>query len=107
MADMTRFAPRVLIVEDDPSTRELIRFHLTSAGYEIEESGEGAAAIVRAMERVFQLIVLDLQLPDVDGIVVCRAIRHTGANRETPILMVAGRATEADKVAGLESGADD
>jgi DNA-binding response OmpR family regulator len=107
MADMTRSAPRVLIVEDDPSTRELIRFHLTSAGYEIEESGEGAAAIARAQEQVFQLIVLDHRLPDVDGLVVCQAIRQKSANRETPILMVRGRATEADKVAGLESGADD
>ena len=106
MADMTRSAPRVLIVEDDPSTRELIRFHLTTAGYEIEERHEGAAAIVRAHEQLFQLIVLDLWLPDVDGTTVCRAIRQSAVNRETPILIVTARATEADKVSGLESGAD-
>lgn len=107
MAEMTRSAPRVLIVEDDPSTRELIRFHLTTAGFEIDETGEGEEAIARAQAQRFQLIVVDLRLPDVEGTVVCRAIRQRGVNRETPILMVAARGTEVDKVIGLESGADD
>src|SRR6185295_11586433 len=65
-----------------------------------------AAAIARAQVQPFQLIVLDLWLPDLDGTVVCRAIREHGVNRETPILMVTARNTEADRVVGLESGAD-
>jgi len=109
MMAMSGPAPRrrVLAVEDDPAIRELMRMHLVLAGLQVEEVADGREALERARAEVFDLIVLDLMLPTLDGITVCRAIRTEGANRATPILMVTARDTEADTVIGLESGADD
>ena len=98
---------RVLAVEDDPAIRELMRMHLALAGLHVEEVADGREALERARAEAFDLIVLDLMLPTLDGITVCRAIRTEGANRATPILMVTARDTEAYTVIGLESGADD
>ena len=98
---------RILVVEDEPPIRELVRLHLSLAGFEVEEIGDGTVALERARSARFDLIVLDLMLPGLDGITLCRAIRARGANTATPILMVTARDTEADKVLGLESGADD
>jgi DNA-binding response OmpR family regulator len=98
---------RVLAVEDDPAIRELMRVHLALAGLAVEEAADGRVALDRARAEPFDLIVLDVMLPTLDGITVCRAIRSEGANRETPILMVTARDTESDTVLGLESGADD
>jgi DNA-binding response OmpR family regulator len=99
--------PRVLIVEDEPPIRELVRFHLTLAGFDAVELGDGAAALERGRAEAFDLILLDIMLPGLDGITVCRALRVEGANVATPILMVTARGTESDTVFGLESGADD
>jgi two-component system alkaline phosphatase synthesis response regulator PhoP len=85
----------------------LMRMHLSLAGLHVEESGDGREALERARAEPFDLIVLDIMLPTLDGITVCRAIRSEGANRDTPILMVTARDTESDTVVGLESGADD
>jgi DNA-binding response OmpR family regulator len=98
---------RVLAVEDDGAIRELMRIHLSLAGLHVEEAADGREALERARAEPFDLIVLDIMLPTLDGITVCRAIRSEGANRETPILMVTARDTESDTVVGLESGADD
>jgi DNA-binding response OmpR family regulator len=98
---------RVLAVEDDPAIRELMRMHLALAGLDVAEVADGRQALDRARAEAFDLIVLDVMLPGLDGITVCRAIRSEGANRTTPILMVTARDTEADTVVGLESGADD
>ncbi|MCU1383028.1 MAG: walR 1 [Acidobacteria bacterium] len=98
---------RILIVEDEPAIRELVRFHLALAGFEVVELGDGAAALERGRAHRFDLIVLDIMLPGLDGITLCRALRTEGANRATPILMVTARDTESDTVLGLESGADD
>jgi DNA-binding response OmpR family regulator len=98
---------RVLAVEDDPAIRELMRMHLALAGLDVSEVADGRQALDRARAEPFDLIVLDVMLPGLDGITVCRAIRSEGANRTTPILMVTARDTEADTVVGLESGADD
>jgi DNA-binding response OmpR family regulator len=98
---------RVLAVEDDPAIRELMRMHLALAGLDVSEVADGRQALDRARAEAFDLIVLDVMLPGLDGITVCRAIRSEGANRTTPILMVTARDTEADTVVGLESGADD
>jgi DNA-binding response OmpR family regulator len=111
MTDVTATAAatarRVLIVEDDAPIRELVRFHLTLAGFAVTELGDGAAALDRARTTAFELIVLDIMPPGLDGITLCRALRTEGANVATPILMVTARDTESDKVLGLESGADD
>src|SRR5262245_36356148 len=98
---------RVLVVEDETSIRELLRVHLSLNGFEIDELGDGPGALERTREREYALIVLDLMLPGLDGITLCRSIRAQGANRKTPILMLTARDTESDKVLGLESGADD
>jgi DNA-binding response OmpR family regulator len=98
---------RLLIVEDESSIRELLRLHLSLAGFDIDEIGDGAVALDRARRDKFDLIVLDLMLPGLDGLTLCRAIRAQGLNTTTPILMITARSTESDKVLGLESGADD
>ena len=98
---------RVLVVEDDASIRELLRLHLDLAGFTIDEAGEGRSALERARATPFDLVLLDVMLPGLDGVSVCRAIRNGGPNVDTPILMLTAREGESDKVLGLESGADD
>jgi DNA-binding response OmpR family regulator len=100
-------ARRVLIVEDDPAIRALLQLHLALAGHAVDETDNGRDALARARADPFDLIVLDLMLPDLDGITVCRAVRAGASNGATPILMLTARDTESDKVLGLESGADD
>jgi DNA-binding response OmpR family regulator len=97
----------VLIVEDEANARALLRLHLESHGFQVDEVLDGEDALVRLRSRPYDLVVLDVLLPKVDGVSVCRAVRAAGPNRSTPILMVTARADEADKVVGLESGADD
>jgi two-component system OmpR family response regulator/two-component system alkaline phosphatase synthesis response regulator PhoP len=99
--------PRVLVVEDDEHIRGLIELHLGLEGLEAEALADGRAALERAAEASFDLIILDLMLPGVDGLSVCRAIRRGGPNQDVPILMLTARREESDKVLGLESGADD
>jgi DNA-binding response OmpR family regulator len=98
---------RALVVEDEKQLRELLRLHLELAGFVVEEAGDGQLALARARATPFDLVLLDLMLPGLDGVTLCRAIRDGGANAETAIVMVTARATESDKVLGLESGADD
>ncbi len=96
-----------LIVEDEANIRELIALHLGLADMEATEVGDGLAALDLARSRRFDVIVLDLMLPGLDGLTLCRAIRRESANRDTPILMLTARREESDKVVGLDSGADD
>jgi len=98
---------RILVVEDEPSIRSLLRLHLSLSNFDVDESGDGAGALDLARGEKFDLILLDVMLPGLDGLTLCRALRTQGANVATPILMLSARNTEADKVLGLESGADD
>lgn len=98
---------RILVVEDGAPIRELLRLHLTLAGFDIEEVADGTAALQRARADKFDLIVLDVMVPGLDGITLCRAIRAHGVNMASAVLMLTACGTEADKVLGLESGADD
>ncbi len=98
---------RILVVEDDPHIRDLIVLHLGLEGLETEAVGDGRDALVRAQSGSYDLIILDLMLPGVDGIAVARAVRREGPSQDVPILMLTARAEESDKVLGLESGADD
>jgi DNA-binding response OmpR family regulator len=95
------------VVDDEVPTRELLRLHLSLAGFDIEEAGDGREALDRLRTDPFELIVLDVVLPNLDGVTICRAIRSDGPNKEAGVLMVTARVTEADKVVGLDSGADD
>ena len=97
----------MLVVEDDGAIRELIGLHLKLEGFGVVASADGAEALRLARAERFDLIVLDIMLPGLDGISVLGAIRRESANRETPVLMLTARREEADKVLGLETGADD
>ncbi len=98
---------RALIVEDEPSIREIVRFHLSLAGFEPEEVADGHAALARLRADRFDLVVLDVMLPGVDGVTLCRTLRSSGPNQRAGVLMLTARDTEPEKVLGLESGADD
>ncbi|MCC7418445.1 MAG: response regulator transcription factor [Acidobacteria bacterium] len=98
---------RVLVVEDEPHLRELVCLHLGLEGYACEAVGDGQAALARAEAERFDLMVLDVMLPGLDGLSLCRAVRNGRLNRDVPILVLTARREEADKVVGLESGADD
>lgn len=100
-------AERVLVVDDEPDLLELVRFNLVQSGFEVEcaESGrEGLEALRRSAP---DLLVLDLMLPDLSGIEVCRRIRNDARLRSLPILMLTAKSEEVDRVVGFELGADD
>jgi two-component system OmpR family response regulator/two-component system alkaline phosphatase synthesis response regulator PhoP len=99
--------PRVLVVEDEPNIRELVCLHLRHEGYTCEPQADGAEALKRAEAERFDLMVLDVMLPGLDGLSLCRAVRNGVTNSDVPILMLTARREESDKVVGLESGADD
>ena len=98
---------RVLVVEDEPHIRDLIALHLKLEGLVAVPVGDGNDALRLARTEPFDLVVLDLMLPGLDGVTVCRAIRRETANGDVPVLMLTARREESDKVLGLESGADD
>ena len=98
---------KVLVVEDEKNIRDLVCLHLGLEGYECVPVADGKEAMALAVEKPFDLIVLDLMLPGVDGVTITRALRRNGPNRDTPILMLTARREESDKVMGLDSGADD
>jgi DNA-binding response OmpR family regulator len=98
---------RVLVVEDEPAIRELLSLHLKLEGFGVLPSGDGVEALRLARAERFDLIVLDVMLPGLDGISILGAIRRDSVNRDTPILMLTARREESDKVLGLETGADD
>src|SRR5688572_1247840 len=99
--------PHVLVVEDEANIRELVSLHLRLEHAVPTAAEDGRAALELARKRRFDLIILDLMLPGLDGLTVCRALRKESLNQATPILMLTARREEADKVLGLDSGADD
>jgi DNA-binding response OmpR family regulator len=102
-----KWSRRALIVEDEPSIREVVRLHLSLAGFQTDEVADGHGALDRLRTGRFDLVVLDVMLPGVDGVSVCRALRSGGPNQRVAVLMLTARDTELEKVIGLESGADD
>jgi two-component system OmpR family response regulator len=98
---------RVLVVEDDPHIRELVVLHLKLEGLEAVATGDGTDGLRIARSEPFDLIVLDVMLPGLDGVTITRAIRRETHLKDVPILMLTARREESDKVNGLESGADD
>ena len=98
-------AHRILIAEDQTDIRDLIALNLQGAGYEVAAVADGRAALASEFERASDLLVLDLMMPLLDGLEVCKALRAKG--RSTPILMLTAKSTELDRVLGLELGADD
>ncbi len=96
---------RILVVEDDPDICHLLEIHLRDNAYRVDVVGNGIDGLNRASNHVYQLIVLDLMLPGIDGLELCRRLR--GQSITIPILMLTAKSSELDRVLGLELGADD
>jgi two-component system, OmpR family, response regulator len=101
---MLEHAPRILLVDDEQSIQTLLSFPLRKDGYEVVQATDGREALARFGESTFDLVVLDVMLPRIDGLEVCRRMR---ARSSVPIIMLTAKAEEIDKVLGLELGADD
>jgi len=95
---------RVLVVDDDPTVAEIVSGYLDRAGYDVDHAGDGPDALARAAAHRPDLVVLDLMLPGMDGLEVCRRIRGRGP---VPVIMLTARGDEDDRILGLEVGADD
>ena len=97
----------VLVIEDELNIRELVCLHLRLENFTCVEAEDGPRGLELAKTRKFDLVILDLMLPGLDGVTVCRAIRRDSPNADTPVMMLTARREESDKVVGLDSGADD
>jgi two-component system, OmpR family, alkaline phosphatase synthesis response regulator PhoP len=97
----------ILVVEDDPDIAELIRHYLEKAGHTVRWLATGGSVLQRLRAEPADLVILDLMLPEVDGLVICRAMRADPVTAATPIIMLTARGDEADRITGLELGADD
>ena len=104
MEQLSEKSPRVLVVEDEPSIRDTIVYALESEGIDVDWTASGAEALEQASKIDYNLIVLDVGLPDMSGFDVCRRLRETNA---VPVIFLTARASEIDRVVGLEIGADD
>jgi diguanylate cyclase (GGDEF)-like protein len=98
---------RILIAEDEPHLREVLALQLGSAGYEVLEAADGTAALARATETLPDLVLLDVMMPGFDGYEVCKRLRMSMLTRQIPIIMLTAKSETADKIAGLEGGAND
>ena len=99
--------PQVLVVDDDPDARELVVFSLAQASFETMTAENGVEALAKARVQLPDAIVLDVMLPDIDGMEVCRTLRCDTKTAALPVIMVSAKAAEVDRVLGLEVGADD
>lgn len=99
--------PKILVVDDEPEALEILGFKLRESGFTPLFAKDGAAALRLARDEAPALIVLDLMLPEIDGLEVCKILRRDQATAAIPILMLTARAAEMDRVLGLELGADD
>lgn len=95
---------RILLVDDEPSVSDLIAYNLRKALYDVQVAADGRTALRLAREYKPDLILLDLMIPEIDGLEVCRELRQTGS---VPVIMITARGEEIDRVLGLELGADD
>ena len=104
---MTRQKPKILVVDDEADAVELIAFNLNQAGFEVIEAADGNEAIQKARSQLPDLILLDLMLPEIDGLSACKLLRADVNTAHIPIIMVTAKAAEVDRILGLEFGADD
>ena len=99
--------PLILIVEDEPSLATLLRYNVEKEGYRVAEANDGEEALVLVQEELPQLVILDWTLPKVSGIEVCRRLRARVETKNLPVIMLTARGEDADRVRGLDTGADD
>ena len=100
-------ASRVLVVEDEPDIRDLLAFHLERGGYQVTRAATGPEALRQLRAAPPDLVILDLMLPEMDGLEVCRRLRAEPATAALPVIMLTAKGDEVDRVVGLELGADD
>ena len=100
-------AQKILIVDDEPDITELVSYNLKKAGYAVASASDGEEALARVREDRFDLIVLDLMLPGIHGMELCRILRNNEKTAQIPIIMLTAKGEETDKIRGLETGADD
>ena len=98
---------RILVVDDEEDILELVQYNLTREGYQVSGAGSGESALKKANAEKFDLIVLDLMLPGIDGLEVARQLKNQTTTKAVPIIMLTAKGEEADIVTGLELGADD
>ncbi len=98
---------KILAADDEPDALELIEVNLKTAGYEVLVAINGAEALQKARAALPDLMLLDIMLPEMDGLEICKTLRHDAATSFMPIIMLTARAAEIDRVLGLELGADD
>ena len=98
---------RILVVDDDPTVAEVVAGYLLRTGYTVERAEDGRAALERVAAARPDLVVLDLMLPEIDGLEVCRRLRADRATRALPVVMLTAKGDEHDRILGLELGADD
>jgi len=99
--------PHVLVIEDDPDILELVQYNLEKDGYTVTPAPHGEAGLREANKRKPDLIVLDLMMPGMDGLEVCRRLRRQNDTQDIPIIMLTAKGEESDVIVGLEMGADD
>ena len=100
-------AQKILIVDDEPDITALVAYNLKKAGYAVASASDGEEALSRVREDRFDLILLDLMLPGIHGMELCRILRNNEKTAHIPIIMLTARGEETDKIRGLETGADD
>ena len=101
-------AGKILVIDDEENIRELVKYNLEKAGFQVVECGDGLTALTLAQkDRQPDLILLDLMLPGLDGLEVCRTLKENQDTKAIPIIMLSARDEEVDKILGLELGADD
>ena len=98
---------KVLVVDDEPEAVELVKFNLNGAGYDVTTASDGAEALNKARRIQPNLVILDVMMPEIDGMEVCKLMRRDPATSSIPIIMLTAKASEVDRVLGLELGADD
>ncbi|MEO6033636.1 MAG: response regulator transcription factor [Verrucomicrobiota bacterium] len=99
--------PTILVVDDEPDALELIEFNLKNAGLRVKTASDGAEALAKARTIAPDLIVLDIMLPEMNGFEICKLLRREASTATIPIIMLTAKASEIDRVLGLELGADD
>ncbi len=97
----------VLIVDDEPDLVELVSYNLKKEGFQVATAPDGGVALEKARKKDYDLIILDLMLPGIQGIELCRILRNDPKTERVPIIMLTAKGDEADRVRGLETGADD
>lgn len=98
---------RILAVDDEAHILELIKYNLELAGFEVDTAGSGEKAFEKLRERPYNLVLLDLMLPGMNGMEICKILRMDAQTRDIPVIMLTAKSEEADKIKGLDTGADD